>query len=159
MMSAEMTAAGSPGASAGCAHRADYQRSDEVSETSNGRYVSKNLNVLHEKRLTYGQRTADGLARVAGSWAFILVFLGLLVTWVALNSALLIFRHFDPYPFILLNLVLSCLAAMQAPVIMMSQNRQAAKDRLHADLDYEVNLKVEREIAMLHEKVDQLLGA
>ena len=119
--------------------------------------LSKNINLEFEKKLALGERMADRLAEYAGSWRFITVFLSLLVAWILLNSYLLIFKPFDPYPFILLNLVLSCLAAMQAPIIMMSQNRQEAKDRLRAEHDYLVNLKAELEIRHLHEKIDHLL--
>jgi len=119
--------------------------------------LSKNINVEFEQKLTLGERMADRLAEYAGSWRFISMFLGVLVLWILLNSLLLMFKPFDPYPFILLNLVLSCLAAIQAPVIMMSQNRQEAKDRLRAEHDYLVNLKAELEIRHLHEKMDHLL--
>jgi len=119
--------------------------------------LSKNINLEFEKKLALGERMADRLAEYAGSWRFITVFLSVLVAWILLNSFLLIFKPFDPYPFILLNLVLSCLAAMQAPIIMMSQNRQEAKDRLRAEHDYLVNLKAELEIRHLHEKIDHLL--
>jgi len=119
--------------------------------------LSKNINVEFEQKLTLGERMADRLAEYAGSWRFITVFAVVLVVWILLNSFLLIFRPFDPYPFILLNLVLSCLAAIQAPVIMMSQNRQESKDRLRAEHDYLVNLKAELEIRHLHEKIDHML--
>jgi uncharacterized membrane protein len=119
--------------------------------------LSKNINVEFEQKLTLGDRMADRLAEYAGSWRFITVFFGLLLAWIVLNSFLLLFRPFDPYPFILLNLVLSCLAAIQAPIIMMSQNRQESKDRLRAEHDYLVNLKAELEIRHLHEKLDHLL--
>ena len=119
--------------------------------------LSKNINVEFEQKLTLGERMADRLAEYAGSWRFISMFLGVLVLWILLNSLLLMFKPFDPYPFILLNLVLSCLAAIQAPVIMMSQNLQEAKDRLRAEHDYLVNLKAELEIRHLHEKMDHLL--
>jgi uncharacterized membrane protein len=119
--------------------------------------LSKNINVEFEKRLTVGDRLADGLAGFAGSWRFIMGFFVILVLWVAVNSVVLIQRPFDPYPFIFLNLVLSCLAAIQAPVILMSQNRQEAKDRLRSEQDYGVNLKAELEIRHLHEKIDHLI--
>jgi uncharacterized membrane protein len=119
--------------------------------------LSKNINVEFEQKLTLGERMADRLAEYAGSWRFITVFAVVLVVWILLNSFLLIFKPFDPYPFILLNLVLSCLAAIQAPVIMMSQNRQESKDRLRAEHDYLVNLKAELEIRHLHEKIDHML--
>ncbi|OON69934.1 DUF1003 domain-containing protein [Hymenobacter sp. CRA2] len=107
--------------------------------------------------LTRGQRLADGVAAFGGSWTFILCFGGVLLTWITLNAWWLGNRGFDPYPFILLNLLLSCLAALQAPIIMMSQNRQEDKDRQRAKKDYMINLKSELEIRMLHEKLDHLL--
>ena len=118
--------------------------------------VSRNLNLEEEERLTFGQHVADRVATFGGSWTFIGSFGAVLLTWVVLNSILLAARPFDPYPYILLNLFLSMLAALQAPVIMMSQNRQATKDRLKADLDYEINLKAELEVAQLHSKVDRI---
>ncbi len=118
--------------------------------------VSRNLNVEEEELLTTGQRVADKVASFGGSWTFILIFGAVMLVWVVLNTSMLFARHFDPYPFILLNLFLSMIAAIQAPVIMMSQNRQAAKDRLKGDLDYEINLKAELEVAQLHRKVDNL---
>lgn len=107
---------------------------------------------------TFGERVADRVASFGGSWTFIIIFGGILLVWVILNSFVLVRYgdNFDPYPYILLNLFLSMLAALQAPVIMMSQNRQAAKDRADAQHDYEVNLKAELEIAHLHQKVDDL---
>ncbi len=124
--------------------------------------VSRNVNVEEEEMLTFGQRVADRVATFGGSWTFIIIFGFILVVWMTVNSyalrALLQWgkKPFDEYPFILLNLVLSTLAALQAPVIMMSQNRQASKDRLKADLDYEVNLKAELEVAQLHSKIDRV---
>lgn len=118
--------------------------------------VSRNPNVEEQERLTFGQRVADKVASFGGSWTFILCFAAVLAVWVVINSTALLSHHFDPYPYILLNLFLSMLAAVQAPVIMMSQNRQAAKDRLKSDLDYEVNLKAEMEVAHLHRKVDHI---
>ena len=120
------------------------------------RHISRNTNQEFTKALTFGQRLADRVASFGGSWTFILIFCGILVVWIGTNVFLLARHPFDPYPFILLNLFLSMTAAMQAPVIMMSQNRQAAKDRLDALHDYEVNLKAELEILGLHEKVDRL---
>jgi uncharacterized membrane protein len=105
---------------------------------------------------SFGERVADGVARLGGSWMFIGGFMLFLALWVIANVWLLRLRPFDPYPFIFLNLLLSMLAALQAPVIMMSQNRQATKDRLKADLDYEVNMKAELEVAQLHRKIDRL---
>ncbi len=119
--------------------------------------LSKNVNVEFDRQLTLGERLADKIAEFGGSWRFIIIFACVLFLWVGLNSTLLLFRPFDPYPYIFLNLILSCLAAIQAPVIMMSQNRQEDRDRLRAEYDYRVNLKAELEIRQLHEKVDHLL--
>jgi CRP/FNR family transcriptional regulator, cyclic AMP receptor protein len=118
--------------------------------------VSRNVNEEAEERLTFGERIADRVATFGGSWTFICIFGFVLAAWVVLNSVALRRRSFDPYPYILLNLFLSMLAALQAPVIMMSQNRQSAKDRLKADADFEVNMKAELEIAQLHIKVDRI---
>jgi uncharacterized membrane protein len=104
--------------------------------------------------MTFGERASDKVASFGGSWTFILIFCGVLVIWMALNASALLFKPFDPYPFILLNLLLSCVAALQAPIIMMSQRRQEAKDRQRAENDYMVNLKAELEIRQLHEKLD-----
>jgi uncharacterized membrane protein len=110
-----------------------------------------------DAKLTIGQKISDKVASFGGSWAFILSFLGMLIIWIIFNSAMIATKRFDPYPFILLNLVLSCVAALQAPVIMMSQNRKEEKDRERAENDYMVNLKSELEIRTLHEKMDHLL--
>ena len=118
--------------------------------------LAKNINLEFDRELTFGQRLADKVAEFGGSWSFIVSFGVILVVWIAINSIALIWR-FDPYPFILLNLVLSCIAALQAPVIMMSQNRQEAKDRLRAEHDYQINLKAELEIRHLNAKIDLLL--
>jgi uncharacterized membrane protein len=120
--------------------------------------LSRNVNVEFERELTFGERLADRVADFGGSWRFIIAFAAVLVAWIALNSAALLLPHFDPFPYILLNLVLSCVAALQAPVIMMSQNRQEAKDRLRAEHDYRVNLKAELEIRHLHAKFDLLMS-
>lgn len=122
------------------------------------RHVSQNTNQVFDEHLTFGQRVADRVAAFGGSWTFILLFGGMLLVWIILNSLVLVRWQdaFDPYPYILLNLLLSMLAALQAPVIMMSQNRQSAKDRLDAAHDYEVNLKAELDILALHEKIDAL---
>jgi uncharacterized membrane protein len=109
-----------------------------------------------KKRGTFGQRAADRLARFGGSWTFLILFACILAIWIALN-AIRGGRAFDPFPFILLNLILSCLAAVQAPIIMMSQNRQETRDRKRSESDYQVNLKAELEIRSLHEKIDHLL--
>jgi uncharacterized membrane protein len=120
--------------------------------------LSRNPEVELQSGLTRGQRLADRIAAVGGSWTFIAAFAAVMIIWIVVNSVLLVSRPFDPYPYILLNLVLSCLAAIQAPVIMMSQNRQEARDRLHAMRDYQVNLKAELEIRHLHQKLDHLLS-
>lgn len=118
-------------------------------------------NIAHDltEKTTFGQRLADNVAAFGGSWTFISLFAVVLVVWILLNSLILVnysSKTFDPYPYILLNLFLSMLAAIQAPIILMSQNRQAYKDRMSADHDYEVNLKAELEIMALHEKMDFL---
>ena len=110
----------------------------------------------HEMPLTRGQRWADHIASFGGSWTFILLFFGIILGWILLNVAVLRRPGFDPYPFILLNLLLSCLAALQAPIIMMSQNRQEEKDRERAKKDYMINLKAELELRVMHEKLDHL---
>ncbi|MBM3162447.1 MAG: DUF1003 domain-containing protein [Chlorobi bacterium] len=120
--------------------------------------LSKNPDIDFDAELTFGQRLADKIASFGGSWSFIMIFGLFLFLWMGLNSWLLVARPFDPYPFILLNLVLSSLAAIQAPLIMMSQNRQEARDRARAIHDYQVNLKAELEIRQLHQKVDHLLS-
>lgn len=106
---------------------------------------------------TLGQRVADKVATFGGSWTFIISFMAFLLLWIAFNAFFLLNKGFDPYPFILLNLILSCLAALQAPVIMMSQNRQEEKDRERAKKDYMINLKSEVEIRLLHDKIDHLI--
>ena len=110
-----------------------------------------------KEKYTLGQRAADTIAKFAGSWAFIFSFVGVLVIWMVINI-ILASNAFDPYPFILLNLVLSCVAAIQAPLIMMSQNRQEEKDRLRAENDYKVNLKTETMIEDLYDKVNAILA-
>ncbi|MFM7589390.1 MAG: DUF1003 domain-containing protein, partial [Bacteroidota bacterium] len=106
-----------------------------------------------KNKLSYGQRMADRIAAFGGSWTFIFLFFGTLMGWIVLNAWILNQSAYDPYPFILLNLILSCLAAIQAPIIMMSQNRQEEKDRIHAEKDYLINQKAEKEIRELHQKV------
>ena len=108
------------------------------------------------EQTTYGQRWADRIAKFGGSWTFIGIFVAIMFFWIGINL-IEAGRAFDPYPFILLNLVLSCLAALQAPIIMMSQNRQNEKDRIQAAFDYDINRKAEAEIQMLHQKIDRLL--
>src|SRR5881628_1790288 len=120
--------------------------------------LSSDISKQFERKLTFGERLSDRIASFGGSWRFISLFGGVLFAWIILNGILLLNRGFDPYPFILLNLILSCLAAIQAPIIMMSQNRSEARDRLRAENDYKVNLKAELEIRHLHEKLDHLLS-
>lgn len=120
--------------------------------------LAQNINTEFDSQLSFGERVADKMAEFGGSWAFLLSFGGVLMCWIIVNAGLLLRHPFDPYPFILLNLVLSCLASVQAPVIMMSQNRQESKDRLRAEHDYQINLKAELEIRQLHIKLDQLLN-
>ncbi|MCC8933306.1 DUF1003 domain-containing protein [Rhizobium sp. 'Codium 1'] len=119
------------------------------------RTVSTNAGEDFLAHATVGQRLADGIARVGGSWGFIIAFMVLFVAWVVLNTVVLATRSLDPYPFIFLNLLLSMLAAIQAPIIMMSQNRQAERDRFMAAKDYEINLKAEIEVLALHHKIDE----
>lgn len=120
--------------------------------------LAQDINRQFDRQISVGERIADSVAKFGGSWTFILSFGVVLLLWITANSAALFWRPWDPYPYILLNLCLSCLAAMQAPVIMMSQNRQEAKDRLRAENDYRVNLKAELEIRNLHAKMDLLLS-
>ena len=129
-----------------------------VESLSQRLHISRDTNREFEESLTVGQRLADRIAIFGGSWTFIQIFLAVLLSWVVLNTVILVRvgRPFDPYPYIFLNLILSMLAALQAPVIMMSQNRHASKDRVAAGHDYEVNLKAELEILALHRKVDML---
>jgi len=119
-------------------------------------HVTKDLVSERESNLTVGQRAADGLARFAGSWTFIIIFFAILVVWIGANVMMLT-KAFDPYPFILLNLILSCIASIQAPIIMMSQNRQEEKDRIRAKNDFKVNLKAEIIIEDLHNKMDDII--
>jgi len=140
---------------------AEYQKLSEIEHsvvskiTRRGR-VSRVVQQDFDSTMTLGQRAADKIAQFGGSWPFIGLFAAILIGWMSINTWVLARHPFDPYPFILLNLVLSTLAALQAPVIMMSQNRQATKDRLHAQRDYEINLMAEIEIRDLHDKLDSL---
>jgi uncharacterized membrane protein len=119
--------------------------------------ITENDNILAKENLKLGDRISDRVAIFGGSWKFIIIFFIVLFGWILLNSMLILKKPFDPYPFILMNLILSCIAAIQAPIIMMSQNRQEKKDRIRSENDYKVNLKSEIEIRTLHEKVDHLL--
>lgn len=119
--------------------------------------LSENVDEDYAEQLTFGERMADRLAEFGGSWSFLIFFAIVVTIWIAINTVVLMRHPFDPYPYILLNLILSCIAAVQAPVIMMSQNRQGEKDRLRSQHDYRVNLKAELEIRQLNAKLDLLL--
>ncbi|MCH4009383.1 DUF1003 domain-containing protein [Companilactobacillus sp.] len=136
---------------------ADQRMNAELQkELSKDNYVIRNLNDTVNGQLTRGQKMADAVAKFGGSWGFIITFTVVLVVWMTINVVHLFGIHFDPYPFILLNLFLSCVAAIQAPIIMMSQNRQADRDRFDAENDYRTNTKSEMEIRILHKKIDQM---
>jgi uncharacterized membrane protein len=128
-----------------------------VESMKNHQLMATDVSETFIEKLTFGQRLADRIAIFGGSWTFLITFFSFLLLWIAINSVVLLARPFDPYPFILLNLLLSCIAAIQAPVIMMSQNRQEAKDRILGEHEYQINLKAELEIRHLHEKVDHLM--
>ena len=130
---------------------------DVIEAIRDNSILSENIKDEVEKDSTLGQRVADKVASFGGSWIFIIIFFTFLLIWMFLNFWMLHNKGFDPYPFILLNLILSCLAAIQAPIIMMSQNRQEDKDRERAEHDYKINLKAELEIKLLSEKIDHLL--
>lgn len=130
---------------------------DVLKAINNNSILTENIEPGINSKLTFGDRLSDKIAEFGGSWTFIICFFLFLFIWMAINVFILIKKPFDPYPFILLNLLLSCVAAIQAPIIMMSQNRQEKKDRLRAEQDYKVNLKAELEIQLLNEKVDHLL--
>lgn len=130
---------------------------DVIQKLTDYETISTNIEKEFVTQLTFGERMSDSLASFGGSWRFIIIFAVILLSWIAINSYFLLSRPFDPYPFILLNLILSCLAAIQAPIIMMSQNRQEARDRKRAEEDYKINLKSELELRQLHQKVDHLL--
>lgn len=132
---------------------------NEIIEKVNGnKILSENIEPEIEDTLTIGQKIADKVAAFGGSWAFIISFFLFLILWMGINIWILSSKPFDPYPFILLNLILSSLAAIQAPIIMMSQNRQEQKDRIRGEHDFKVNLKSELEIQLLHEKIDHLIA-
>ncbi len=119
--------------------------------------ITKDVDTTLEQEWTFGERLADKIATFGGSWTFLIFFAIFLAIWIIINTVVMVAHPADPYPFILLNLILSCIAAIQAPVIMMSQNRQETKDRLRSENDYQINLKAELEIQHLHEKIDHLL--
>jgi len=120
------------------------------------RRAARNVNEEIEHHLSFGQRIADKVAQFGGSWGFVSVFIGIILLWVAINTLQFLFHPIDPFPYAFLNLVLGAISAVQAPFIMMSQNRQAEKDRLRAELDYQVNLKSEMQIQSLHLKLDEM---
>jgi uncharacterized membrane protein len=120
--------------------------------------LAADISKQFERKLTFGERLSDRIAEFGGSWKFLITFGAVIFVWIGANAVMLATKAFDPYPFILLNLILSCLAAVQAPIIMMSQNRAESRDRLRAENDYKVNLKAELEIRHLHEKIDHLLS-
>ena len=124
---------------------------------THNKILAQNIEEDMETNLTLGQRMADKIAEFGGSWRFIIIFFSFLLIWMIINLLVLTTKPFDPFPFILLNLILSCLAAIQAPIIMMSQNRQEQKDRIRSEHDYKIDLKAELEIKMLHDKMDHLL--
>lgn len=128
-----------------------------VNAIAENQLLSQNIEPEITEQLTIGQKVADYIAAFGGSWTFITLFFLFLFIWISINIFIVIIKPFDPYPFILLNLILSCLAAIQAPIIMMSQNRQEAKDRIRSEHDYKINLKAELEIKLLHEKIDHLI--
>ena len=128
-----------------------------IDAISHNKILSENIEDDIEEKLTVGQRLADRIAEFGGSWTFIIFFFCFLFGWMFINVWIFTTKPYDPYPFILLNLILSCLAAIQAPIIMMSQNRQEQKDRLRSEHDYKINLKAEIEIKLLHEKIDHLI--
>lgn len=130
---------------------------DVMEAIKNNSILSENIQDEIESELTFGQRLADKVAAFGGSWTFIITFFSFILIWMMINIWVLATRPFDPFPFILLNLILSCLAAIQAPIIMMSQNRQEQKDRQRGEHDYKINLKAELEIKLLSEKIDHLL--
>ena len=129
-----------------------------VESLRNEELVSRNINAEFYQQLTFGERMADKIAEFGGSWYFLGIFSIVFLFWIVMNTIFLMQKPFDPYPFILLNLVLSCLAAVQAPVILMTQNREEAKDRMRSESDYRINLKAELGIRHLHAKMDQLLS-
>jgi len=135
----------------------DELEKEVVSSLQDNALLSENLNEEYEQTLTFGDHFADKVAEFGGSWRFIIWFCIFLAAWIVINTVLAFSGPFDPYPFILLNLMLSFLAAIQAPIIMMSQNRQEDRDRIRAENDYQVNLKSEMEVRLINEKLDQLL--
>ncbi len=135
----------------------NHLEQEVVKAIHNNSLLSENIEPEIEAELTLGQKMADNIATFGGSWTFIISFFSFLMIWIFVNIWILSQKPFDPYPFILLNLILSCLAAIQAPIIMMSQNRKEQKDRARSENDYKINLKAELEIRLIHEKLDHLI--
>jgi uncharacterized membrane protein len=130
---------------------------DVIDKLTEYESISANIEKDFVSEFTFGEKLSDHIASFGGSWKFISIFGLIIFLWISINAFILLTKPFDPYPFILLNLVLSCLAAIQAPIIMMSQNRQESRDRNRAEQDYKINLKAELELRQLHQKVDHLL--
>jgi len=130
---------------------------DVMEAIRNNSVLSENIEEAIEGKLTIAQKLADKIATFGGSWTFIIIFFVFILAWMGINIWILVAKSFDPFPFILLNLILSCLAAIQAPIIMMSQNRREQKDRLRGENDYKINLKAELEIKLLSEKIDHMI--
>jgi uncharacterized membrane protein len=135
----------------------DELEKEVITSISENKILSEQIDFTYNETLTFGDRLADRIAEFGGSWTFIISFFLFILFWIIINVWWLSNRSFDPYPFILLNLLLSCLASIQAPIIIMSQNRQEAKDRLRSEHDYKINLKAELEIQLLHKKMDHML--
>jgi len=132
----------------------DVEVLDSISKNE---LLSKDIESDLDENITFGNRLSDKIAEFGGSWSFIISFFTLLFIWILINLAFFVSQPFDPYPFILLNLILSCIASIQAPLIMMSQNRKESKDRQRSIQDYKVNLKAELEVRTLNEKIDHLV--
>ena len=135
----------------------DDLKKEVLTSISHSKILSEKIEDILDEEITFGDRLSDKVASFGGSWKFIIAFFSFMAFWIVLNVVLLHDKVFDPYPFILLNLLLSCLASIQAPLIMMSQNRVEAKDRARSEHDYKINLKSELEIQLLHKKIDHLL--
>jgi uncharacterized membrane protein len=135
----------------------DILDKDVMEAIRNNSVLSENIEEVIEGKLTIAQKLADKIATFGGSWTFIIIFFVFILAWMGINIWILVTKSFDPFPFILLNLILSCLAAIQAPIIMMSQNRKEQKDRLRGENDYKINLKAELEIKLLSEKIDHMI--
>jgi uncharacterized membrane protein len=135
----------------------DDLEKEVITSISENKILSEQVELAIDDKLSFGDKISDRIAEFGGSWTFIISFFGFILIWIVANILWLSNKSFDPYPFILLNLILSCLAAIQAPIIMMSQNRQESKDRARSEHDYKINLKAELEIQLLHKKMDHLL--